>query len=83
MTTKEQGKKTRQRILNAIVSYMMAYNYPPTVREICDLTGIKSTSTINRHLDIMCDCGVISRELDQSRTINVMGIRYIDERGPQ
>lgn len=82
MNLKRQGEQTRQKILNAIVSYMMAHGYPPTVREISEKTGLSSTSSIQRQLHRMELDGMITRGLDnEPRTIGVPGIRYVDERG--
>ncbi len=44
---------------------------PPTVREICDETGIKSTSTVHAILNALEDNGYISRDKKFSRAIRV------------
>ena len=84
MTKKEQGIQTRERMLNVIVNYMMRNGFPPSIREIGQAAGLKSTSTIVHHLRLMELNGMIERGMDgENRTIRVPGIRYIDERGPQ
>lgn len=70
------GEQTRDRIFQAILDYMFANNYPPSTRDIMELTGIKSTSTVNWHLDIMQKQGRIDQKLSQPRTITVPGISY-------
>jgi repressor LexA len=80
-TSKEQGVESRALIMGAIVNYMLQYDYPPTTREICELTGLKSTSTVNHHLAKMAEQGLIEYQEGQPRTIRVPGIKYIDERG--
>jgi repressor LexA len=39
-----------KKILNYIKSYINKNHYPPTIRELCDFTGLTSTSTIHRYL---------------------------------
>lgn len=79
-TTKEHGEEVRERILDEIIIYMMRNSFPPTTREIGELVGLKSTSTVHHHLNIMAAEGVIDWCEDQPRTIRVPGIRYINER---
>ncbi|MBO5021088.1 MAG: repressor LexA, partial [Clostridia bacterium] len=44
---------------------------PPTVREICDATGIKSTSTVHAILNVLEQEGYISRDAKYSRAIRI------------
>lgn len=46
---------------------------PPTVREICRATGIKSTSTVHGILDALEEYGYISRDKNASRAIKIEG----------
>jgi repressor LexA len=74
---KEYGENTRNRILDYIVGYMMDNQYPPTLREICDGVGLKSTSTVAHHLEKMKDQGLVDINDDREpRTIRVPGIEY-------
>lgn len=50
---------------------------PPSVREICDATGIKSTSTVHAHLKILERDGYISREARLNRAIHISGARNL------
>ncbi|MCH5299674.1 MAG: transcriptional repressor LexA [Ruminococcus sp.] len=45
----------------------------PSVREICDATGLKSTSTIHLHLKTLEEKGLIQREHGVNRCIKVVG----------
>lgn len=47
---------------------------PPTVREICKSTGIKSTSSVHAILNTLEDQGYISRSAGTSRSIKIEGI---------
>lgn len=46
---------------------------PPTVREICNATGIKSTSTVHGILNILEQGGYIYRDPKYSRAIKIEG----------
>lgn len=72
MTTNNKGKQTRKKIYDFIVSYIQENEYPPTVREIGDGTGIKSSSTVYTHLVKLQDMGVISTKEFAPRTIRVL-----------
>ena len=42
--------KTRERVYHAVCQLTEERGYPPTVREIGWRTGLRSTSTVHRHL---------------------------------
>ena len=44
---------------------------PPTIREICEATGIKSTSTVHSILNFLEDAGLIERDQKFSRSIRI------------
>ncbi len=44
----------------------------PSVREICDATGFKSTSTVHAHLNTLEKLGLISRKSGCTRAIRVL-----------
>lgn len=46
---------------------------PPSVREICAATGLKSTSTVHAHLKTLERLGYISREAGLNRSIRIEG----------
>ena len=47
--------------------------FPPTVREICNQTGIKSTSTVHAILSTLDENGYIERDPRNSRSIRIAG----------
>lgn len=64
-----------------IYTYLMEYKrnhdgIPPTVREIADKLGMGSTS-IQYQLDNMERDGLIRRKVGRSRSIQIIGGRYI------
>ena len=50
---------------------------PPSVRDICYATGIKSTSTVHAHLKTLERDGYISREAGLNRAIHISGVRNL------
>lgn len=49
------------------------YGFPPSVREICAATGLKSTSTVHAHLKALEHEGYISRDAGLNRAIRIEG----------
>lgn len=67
-----QGLTERQQqVLNAIASYIKEKGYPPTVRELAQELGFKSTSTLHAHLQRLEKKGYISKEKGKPRTITI------------
>lgn len=67
-----QGLTERQQqILNAIAGYISEKGYSPTVREIANMVGIKSLSTMHAHLQRLEKKGYITKERGKPRTIVV------------
>lgn len=60
----------QQDVYNFIVKQMSA-GFPPTVREICNNTGIKSTSTVHAILGVLEEEGYIVRDAKNSRAIKL------------
>lgn len=42
--------KSKDRVYNYIIDYMEKHQYSPSIREICEGVGLKSTSTVYTHL---------------------------------
>ena len=49
------------------------YGIPPSVREICAATGLKSTSTVHAHLKALENLSYISRDAGLNRAIHIEG----------
>ena len=60
----------QQSVYNFIVK-QMAGGFPPTVSEICNNTGIKSTSTVHAILGVLEEEGYIVRDAKYSRAIKL------------
>ncbi len=70
---------SQARILEYIEKTTRAKGYPPSVREICDATGLKSTSTVHGHLIRLEKKGLISRDSMKPRAISISNDRYATE----
>lgn len=58
------------KVYNFLVKQSSA-GFPPTVREICSATGIKSTSTVHAILGVLEEEGYIERNAKYSRAIRI------------
>ena len=61
----------QQEILNYIKAVILKKGYPPSVREICDAVGLKSTSSVHSHLETLERNGFIRRDPSKPRTIEI------------
>ena len=61
----------QQAVYNFLVKEM-AGGFPPTVREICLATGIRSTSTVHAILSVLEENGYIERDPKNSRAIRII-----------
>lgn len=68
--SKRPLNEKQQSVYNFILKQMSA-GFPPTVREICNNTGIKSTSTVHAILGILEEEGYIVRDAKYSRAIKI------------
>ena len=59
-------------ILEYIEDHVSRKGYPPSVREICEAVGLKSTSTVHGHLQRLEKKGYIRRDQTKPRAIGVL-----------
>lgn len=67
------GDKTRVAIVNAIREFIDEHGYSPSIRDLCRLTGIKSTSNVSYHLEVLEKGGVVRREPGTMRSVRLVG----------
>jgi len=63
----------QQRILEFIKSEISTKGYPPSVREIANAVGLKSTSTVHGHLQRLEKRGLLHRDAMKPRAMEVTG----------
>ncbi|MBO4214095.1 MAG: transcriptional repressor LexA [Lachnospiraceae bacterium] len=69
----ERGLTAKQlEIMNYIKKEILAKGYPPTVRDICEAVGLKSTSTVHAHLERLEMKGLIRRDPTKPRAIELV-----------
>jgi len=83
-TTQRESTTTRRRvdplteierkILDFMVQYLRANTYQPSIREIGERFGIKSTKTVSEHLQALADKGCLERDPSRSRAVKILGV---------
>lgn len=66
-----------QQIIEVVAEYMVKNGYSPTIREIADGTGFKSTSSVYNHLSKMRKDGLINYVDNSPRTFTIPGCCYV------
>jgi repressor LexA len=61
----------QQRILVAIRDWVVRYGYPPSTREIGDAVGLRSASSVSKHMASLEEKGFLRRGTAMSRPIDV------------
>lgn len=62
----------QKKIFDFIKDEIRKNGYPPSIREICIATNIKSTSTVHTHLNKLEDMGFIKRTSSKTRAIEII-----------
>lgn len=71
--------ESQEKIFAYINQVVKAKGYPPSVREICEATGLRSTSTVHAHLKRLERRGMIARDSMKPRAISLpMSIQQAD-----
>lgn len=80
-TTAQHGESVRKQIVEAIKGYIQEHGYAPTVREIGEMVGLKSTSSIQSHLTRLFKEGKLETDAKPGspRAIRVPGYKYVKE----
>lgn len=61
-------------ILDFMVLYLRRNTYQPSIREIGEQFGIKSTKTVSEHLQSLADKGFLERDPSRSRGVRIIGL---------
>ncbi|HEX3456476.1 MAG TPA: transcriptional repressor LexA [Candidatus Baltobacteraceae bacterium] len=67
--TEKPATERQRRILDVIASFTAEHGYPPSVREIGELVGLSSSSTIHAHLKALERRGLIQRDPTKPRAL--------------
>ncbi len=64
--------KKQMNVFNILKESIETTGYPPSIRELCELVGVTSTSTIHGHLKQLEEKGYIRRDLSKPRAIEIL-----------
>ena len=67
-------KEIEEKILDYMVEYLRTNTYQPTIREIGERFGIKSTKTVSEHLKALASKGFLERDPSRSRGARILGV---------
>lgn len=70
----EKLSKQQQIIYDFLIKYQEDHGYPPSVRDICDAVGLRSTSTVHGHLSRLERKGLIQRDPTKPRAIEITAL---------
>ncbi|UFS97592.1 transcriptional repressor LexA [Nocardia huaxiensis] len=71
----------QQHILGVIRDHVVRHGYPPNTRQIGDEVGLKSSSSVSKHLNALEDRGFLRRSDTMTRPIDVR--MFLQGSGPQ
>lgn len=71
--------KNQEAILRCIQQALLERGYPPSVREIGQVIGLKSSSTVHGHLAKLEAAGYIRRDKDKPRAIEIIHPDYVPD----
>ncbi|MGI9628191.1 MAG: S24 family peptidase [Longimicrobiales bacterium] len=66
--------EVERKILDYMVLYLRTNTYQPSIREIGEQFGIKSTKTVSEHLQALADKGFLERDPSRSRGVRIVGM---------
>lgn len=73
MSAKSELSKREEQILDLLKKGIAENGYPPTIREICAQTGLRSTATVHGYLKKLEQKGYIIKADDKPRAITLIG----------
>lgn len=62
-----------KQVLEYIKEEIKKKGYPPTVREICEALGVKSTSTIHKDIANLIEKGILKKDPSKPRALTLVG----------
>ena len=68
----KKSEERQERILKYMKQMVAEKGFPPTVREICNALGIKSTSTVHSDLIVLEEKGLIRKDPSKPRALLVV-----------
>lgn len=72
MESRKKMTERQQVVYDGIVEYQETYGFAPSIRELCEICNLSSTSSVAAHLKKLEDLGYIKRRVDAPRAIAVL-----------
>ena len=72
--------KKQQEILDYMKQEILDRGFPPSVREICDAVGLRSTSSVHAHLEALEKHGYIRKDATKPRAIEIIDDDFREQR---
>lgn len=80
MNERKWSSDSKQMVLDAVILFFKKHGYSPTIREICEMTGLTSTSSVHYHISRLVAEGKLNiGDYKSSRTITVPGYKFVKE----
>lgn len=83
MTAKGPISKKQEEILEFLKKEILEKGFPPSVREICEAVGLKSTSSVHAHLESLEKNGYIRKDATKPRAIEILDDQFNSKRRNQ
>lgn len=65
--------KSQEMVLNAIRTFTAERGYSPSVRDLCEMCGLRSTSSVHAHLKSLERKGYLKKHENQPRALVLVG----------
>lgn len=72
LSERKQLTNKEQTVIESIIKYQKIYGFSPSIRELGEMVGLKSTSSVYSHLKSLEKNGYIVRRADSPRTIVIL-----------
>lgn len=73
-----RSKINRQKVYEAIKQFIKEHRYSPSVRDLCELSGLNSNSSIHAHMESLRADGLIDYNDNEARTITVSCFEIVE-----
>ena len=65
--------KSQEMVLNAIRTFTAERGYSPSVRDLCEMCGLRSKSSVHAHLKSLEKKGYLKKHENQPRALVLVG----------
>lgn len=76
-SVEEKEINSRQKVYDFLVNFIENNGFASSIREICDGTDLKSTSSVYYILSILETMGKIHMERNKQRAIKIIGYEFV------